>query len=205
MADKRQDTATVDHSPSTIADRAELGRALMPTINDIVRKLGVGQDEPAYSTIAELAEDLRSVTEQIRAARQSDSRVLLRTGGSRRTYLPGEAIFKEGEHPGEEAYIIEEGTIQILKLAPEGHEIYLDVSRPGDIVGEMALVDSQPRMATARVTERCTAAVITGTQFRTMLDKADPISRRLINVLVRRLRYQSSEITRLKSLLGINE
>jgi CRP-like cAMP-binding protein len=69
----------------------------------------------------------------------------------------------------------------------------------------MALIDNQPRMATARATEATTVAVITAEQFRRMLEKSDPISRKLIGVLTNRIRYQSSEIARLKSILGVGK
>lgn len=75
----------------------------------------------------------------------------------------------------------------------------------GDILGEMALIDGQPRMATAKAIEPCTVVVINGIEFRRMLDKIDKVPKRLIDVLVRRLRYQSGEITRLKAVLGISK
>lgn len=181
--------------------RAEADRAIRPLIEAIAGKLG-DSGSRAYATIADLAQDVREAANRIKAMRSPGSGAQLTASASRRDYLPGEIIFKEGDDARDEAYIIENGSVQILKDGPDGREIYLDVSKAGDILGEMGLIDDQPRMATARVIEPCTVAVITGSQFKSIMDKAGPVPRRLINVMVGRLRYQSGEITRLKSLLG---
>lgn len=191
--------------PSQIANRAELGKIVMPKIDGMVQKFGMGTDDPAYSSIAELAEDVRAVTADIRSAKSIDPKVSMRSGGQRRRYMPGEIIFKEGDHPNNEAFIIEEGTVQVLKNGSDGREVYLDVTLAGDILGEMALIDNQPRMATAKAIEPCTVAIITASEFKKMVDKIDVVPKRLLDVLVRRLRYQSGEITRLKVLLGVNK
>jgi signal transduction histidine kinase/predicted CoA-binding protein len=60
----------------------------------------------------------------------------------------GELLFREGE-PGERAYVIEEGEIEILK-ASAGREVLLAVRQPGDVIGEAALLEEAPRMAGAR-------------------------------------------------------
>jgi signal transduction histidine kinase/predicted CoA-binding protein len=57
-------------------------------------------------------------------------------------------LFREGE-PGERAYVIEEGEIEILK-ASGGREVLLAVRHPGDVIGEAALLEEAPRMAGAR-------------------------------------------------------
>lgn len=205
LANKKQVRGESKHPADReqAARKAELGLAILPKIDRLVQRLG-DENPDRYQSISELAADIRIITAELRAESPDLASVALKASGVRRTYLPGEVLFREGDDPCEEAFIIESGTIQILKNAPDGREIYLDVSQPGDIVGEMALIDKEPRMATARVIEPCTVAVITGVQFRNMLEKVEPISKRLINVLVRRLRYQSNEITRLKSILGVN-
>src|SRR5262245_17643516 len=60
----------------------------------------------------------------------------------------GQTLFKEGE-PGERAYVIKEGQLEILKAAG-GREVLLAVREPGDVSGEGALLEEAPRMATAR-------------------------------------------------------
>ena len=59
------------------------------------------------------------------------------------SYEPGQIIFREGE-PGDSMYVILEGEIEIRV-----HDKAIDTSGPGQIIGEMALVDKSPRSATA--------------------------------------------------------
>lgn len=60
----------------------------------------------------------------------------------------GEILFPEGSQ-GDRAYVIRKGEIQILK-ASSGREVLLAVRGPGEVIGEMALIESRPRMATVR-------------------------------------------------------
>ncbi len=60
----------------------------------------------------------------------------------------GETLFSEGE-PGEEAYVIAEGELEILKIS-SGREVLLAVRAVGDVIGEGALLEQAPRNATAR-------------------------------------------------------
>jgi len=61
---------------------------------------------------------------------------------------PGQVLFSEGD-PGEEAYVIAEGEIEIVK-ASAGREVLLAVRASGDVIGETALLEMAPRNATAR-------------------------------------------------------
>ena len=69
-----------------------------------------------------------------------------------KSFGQGETIFREGEE-GNEAFRILEGRIEIsLKVAGQG-DVALGHLVPGDIFGEMALLDDKPRSATARALE----------------------------------------------------
>jgi signal transduction histidine kinase/predicted CoA-binding protein len=64
------------------------------------------------------------------------------------TLAPGEMLFAEGD-PGEEAYVIAEGEIEIVKVS-SGRDVLLAVRTSGDVIGETALLEMVPRSATAR-------------------------------------------------------
>ena len=180
-------------------ERQTLSLGLMREMDRIARKLEVPMAADGYGRIAELAEDIRAANALCRGGSAGDAS--LKSRGTRRSYGPGETIFREGDGGGREAFIIEEGVVQILKVGADGRELYLDLSKEGEIIGEMALVDSQPRMATARAIEPTRVVVVTAEQLHRSLEHTDPVARKLIDVLVHRLRYQSSEIARLKVLL----
>jgi CRP/FNR family transcriptional regulator, cyclic AMP receptor protein len=62
-------------------------------------------------------------------------------------YSPGEIIFCEYE-PGNEFYFIQDGRVKIVKII-NNTEKTLDVLEVGDVFGEMAILEEQPRSASA--------------------------------------------------------
>lgn len=63
-----------------------------------------------------------------------------------RTYGDGETIAGQGE-AGEELHIVVSGTIRVLRAGSDGDEVELARRADGDVVGEMALITGEPRMA----------------------------------------------------------
>lgn len=115
----------------------------------------------------------------------------------RKVFYAGDRIFKEGE-PGDRAYIVEKGMIEIFKLV-DGKEIVLGTINKGGIFGEMALIDNAPRMAGARAVQQTTLVIISRDTFEMKLAKADPFVRGLINIFVKNLRRMGQELAKYKS------
>jgi len=65
-----------------------------------------------------------------------------------RTYQAGSNIFQEGD-PGDGLYIIVEGKVQITCPVGQNQRRVLSRFGPDDFFGEMAVLDEQPRSATA--------------------------------------------------------
>jgi HEAT repeat protein len=64
-----------------------------------------------------------------------------------RTFVDGETIAGQGE-PGDELHIVIDGEVRVLRVDPgTGSDRELAVRRQGDVVGEMALITQEPRMA----------------------------------------------------------
>lgn len=105
---------------------------------------------------------------------------------NREVYVAGEIIFQEGE-PGECAYIIESGSVSIF-MAAQGHDKPVGRVGSGDIFGEIALLDLQPRTATAMCTEKTVLIPVQRKMVNTLLEKTDPIIRNLLLVVLERYR-----------------
>ena len=60
----------------------------------------------------------------------------------------GETLFRAGE-PGESLYLVRAGEVELFINDNVGQKITLDTAGPGDFFGEIALLDSGPRTATA--------------------------------------------------------
>ena len=91
-------------------------------------------------------------------------------------------IFREHES-GDRAYIIRTGKVEILKEGPDG-PISLRVLKAGAMFGEMALIDDQPRMASAKAFEGSVDLLeIDKRTFKKKLADTDAFTRGLINIL----------------------
>lgn len=107
----------------------------------------------------------------------------------------GEVIFREGDL-ADRAYIIEAGCVGI-SVERDGFPVVLAELGPGEILGEMAVIDRFNRTATATVIEDCRLTVVTPSQIRQRIEEADPVVRSLIQIMLRRYR---SELTRAQSI-----
>ena len=65
----------------------------------------------------------------------------------------GGYFFREGE-PGESMFVLESGTVEVRKKAPQG-SLVLSRLGPGDFFGEMALIDLAPRSAAVQALGDC--------------------------------------------------
>ena len=110
----------------------------------------------------------------------------------RRTLIAGECLFSEGDQPAS-AYLIEEGAVEIRstragRAGDPPQPIVLARLGPGELVGEMSIVDQSHRTATAVALEDTILLVIDSVQIRDRLADADPIVRMLIEGQVKRYR-----------------
>ena len=118
------------------------------------------------------------------------------TTNSRVWFKAGETIMRQGE-PGNSAYIIESGRVEILFEKPDGRMQCVGTRGSDTMIGEMALVDDAPRTATVRAIEDCTLLELSKDDFSGRLRQADPVLRMTAQVILNRYRDMLSraEIT----------
>jgi len=107
----------------------------------------------------------------------------------RRSYKAGETVFREGEQ-GSSAFVVQSGEVVISKVV-DGKDQELAVVGKGGIFGEMALIDEQPRMATAKVRDGATIMTISNLMYKDKLKQSDPFIRALLRILVETVRSSS--------------
>jgi len=105
---------------------------------------------------------------------------------NREIYEVNEIIFKEGDE-GDCAYLIEEGIIDIC-VNVNGEEHTVSKIGKNELFGEVALIDHQPRTATARAQAKTTLITIQRALVNELLEKTDPIVRHLLLVILDRYR-----------------
>jgi CRP/FNR family cyclic AMP-dependent transcriptional regulator len=116
---------------------------------------------------------------------QADSGVTA-AARNEKIFQPGSAVFNEGE-TSTEMYLIQAGQVRIVKQ--EGDNIFeLATLGRGSVMGELSLLDHQPRSATAVAIEKTTVAVIDEILFSRTLAEIPPWLTAIIKVIVSRLR-----------------
>jgi len=105
---------------------------------------------------------------------------------------PGKILFHEGD-AGNEAFLIMSGSIEIYRVNGGDQQSLATLGR-GEILGEMSLIDKQPRMASARAIEPTEVTIISEASLGARLEKlnqTDRVLRRLLDVMAARLRGQA--------------
>lgn len=118
-----------------------------------------------------------------------------------REYSPGEALIRQGD-VSDELVLISEGEVEISSLTPEGRRIVIDRSHRGDVLGEMALLTSEPRLADAVAIDHVRALVLPAAKFHELARTYPELSHVLTEVLARRLGVGSRDALIDKELDG---
>lgn len=105
---------------------------------------------------------------------------------NRAVFGVGDVIFSEGD-AGDCAYLIEEGLVEIL-VTVNGAEQRVNQIGRSELFGEVALIDHQPRTATARAAEKTVLITIQRELVNELLKKTDPIVRHLLLIVLDRYR-----------------
>ena len=116
-----------------------------------------------------------------------------------RTY-PANAGIITAEQPGEVIYIIRNGTLKIHIEQANGTDVILALLGPGDIVGEMSLIDSSGRSASVVTLEESQLLWMGGDAFQELLCGIPQIAQNLIRILTARVRLANELIQALATL-----
>jgi CRP-like cAMP-binding protein len=108
---------------------------------------------------------------------------------------PGQIIFHKGQE-GRHAYRILSGRVQIF-LEQEGREITLAELAPGEIFGEMAIMQDRPRSASARAIEPTEAEVLTDYDFNHLILTEPKKLVPYLSSFFERLRHANEQLARL--------
>lgn len=103
------------------------------------------------------------------------------------------------EQPGEAVYIILQGTVKIHVEQGE-RDVILSILGAGDLLGEMSLIDSVGRSASAVTIENSLLLWMDKVTFNYMLDNFTPVARNLVRILSARVRLSDQLIQALATL-----
>jgi CRP-like cAMP-binding protein len=115
------------------------------------------------------------------------------------SFARGEPIFHQGSS-GSVLYIITAGRVRIFTIGESGQEITISFLRAGDFLGEISLLDGQPRTASAVATSATRTLTLHRAAFLQTLETYPAIAASLLEVMATRLRQSNLHLERLSGL-----
>ena len=132
--------------------------------------------------------DLRSIVlfEQLSEQALAEVRALLEP----QALAAGTVLFNKGD-PGDQMFIVRQGNVALYLPSPDkpGEERPIRIVAPGEVLGEMALIDRQPRSVSARALDAVEVLVFQGDDLRRMLGQYPPMALAVMGGLNNRIRY----------------
>jgi CRP-like cAMP-binding protein len=117
----------------------------------------------------------------------SDDRDALMARGGRRRFDPGTRLIAEGL-PGDEVFVLLEGRVRITGTTRDGREVVVRFGGPGEMLGELAVLDEQPRASSVEAIDPVEALAISAADFGSLLHSHPGIAFALLRTLAGRFR-----------------
>ncbi len=115
-------------------------------------------------------------------------------GLARAVHLPpGQVIFREGD-PADGLYLIVSGSVRVAASNSQD-DVQVSVAHANDVVGEMGVLDGEPRSGTAMAVEPSAAYFLPAEPFLDVLERAPMVGMRLLGILARKLRETNTSLT----------
>jgi CRP/FNR family transcriptional regulator, cyclic AMP receptor protein len=112
-----------------------------------------------------------------------------------RSFPKGVRVFHEGDH-SDTCYIVREGDLRVTREHPDGRAIALATLGPGDIFGELAMLDGEARSASVEALSDAELLALSAADMRRLLAEHPDITVKLVGALTRRVRETNERISR---------
>lgn len=115
-------------------------------------------------------------------------------------YSNGDVIVRQGE-TGDCMYVVQRGQVAIVLEEPDGSETGLNVLKEGDLFGEMAILEKQPRSATARAIGEARILTVDRRTFLRRVKEDPTLALNILRSLSRRIRHMNHELEEARNKL----
>lgn len=116
-----------------------------------------------------------------------------------RWYSSGQPVFMKGD-PGTAMMAVLSGRIRICAYSADGREVVLNVINPGEVFGEIALIDGGERTADAFAMETTELLSLSRRDFLPYLERNPKVCIKLLTIICQRLRSTSEQLEDLNFL-----
>ena len=117
------------------------------------------------------------------------------------TLPPGHLLIEEGT-PGDALYILIAGELEVTKRSGT-HDVKLDVRRPGEVIGEMSLLDNAPRAASVRTLTESQVVKMSKETFEHVLSTSPSAAMAILRTVTTRLRQNESLLHEKEKMAGL--
>jgi CRP/FNR family cyclic AMP-dependent transcriptional regulator len=112
-----------------------------------------------------------------------------------RSFPAGVRVFHEGDR-SDACYLVRSGDLRVTREHPDGRAIALATLGPGDLFGELAMLDGEARSASVETLSDVELLALPAADVRRLLAEHSEISVKLIAALTRRLRETNERVAR---------
>jgi CRP-like cAMP-binding protein len=110
-----------------------------------------------------------------------------------RSFAPGEWVLRQGE-PGESLHLVASGRFAVEQELPDGSRRRVATVGPGDIFGELALIDGEPRSASVRALRRGSTRVLTRADFLAVVREHPDVALAIMGRLTHMVRHLTAQL-----------
>jgi signal transduction histidine kinase len=121
--------------------------------------------------------------------------------GDRIEAQSGDLVIREGD-PGGSLYVVLTGGVEVTKTG-NGHEITLATRGPGEVLGEMSLLEQTPRTASVRANQPSTLLAVGQDAFRRLLSRRPEAAATLLRTVTARLRSTEASLVQSDKLAAL--
>ena len=105
-----------------------------------------------------------------------------------RVYPKNETILRQGD-PSHELYVVMKGKVRVYKTSPNGDETIINIFTQKEVIGEFAVIDNEPRSATAKAIDQCTLLAITRDKFLMHLQSMPKLAMEMCRLVINKARW----------------
>jgi CRP-like cAMP-binding protein len=146
----------------------------------------------APAPLAEIGEPIPALDHWLFAGLEAEQLTPLLNASREVSFHPGQVLFREGDPP-DGVYIVQTGSVQIAARDKRGR-LVVTAASAGTVIGDLGVIDGQPRAAVATATETGAAYFLPAGELLAVLNDSPSVSTRLLTILVHKVRQTNASI-----------
>jgi CRP/FNR family transcriptional regulator, cyclic AMP receptor protein len=127
------------------------------------------------------------VPDEFLALLDDREREALQRRARRTRFSTGERLLQQGD-AGDKVVVILRGRGKVSYVTREGRELVLRICGPGELLGELSVIDGRPRLSSVVALEPVEALVLAASEFRSLIEAEPTVAWKLLGMLSRRFR-----------------